>query len=281
MLRSGSCLLVLTFLGAAPAGAQTLQEFSGTRPGHPEVVLFGDGGVRNVVGQPSDATSTTGSLGVTFRGSRYVVTGVVNVLARSDTITAGYGASMLAPASGRAFESALLEVRRPHLFGYDARCADGDPSRMCQLGLRAYVAASATRWGYQKNAEGVPAAVADVPVWATGLGGYYRFFDGFVGDSNRVAMGLDVTWATRHVRGDLAASDAAAVNARTTILGSTRVNFDGLETGLNIRYNEIDAGLTYYWFSGQIAGFSGGQIVAAISVRARLNSGPFTSLLGR
>src|ERR1044071_531847 len=50
-----------------PLRAQTLQEFSPVKPGQsPQVVIFADGSVKDVVGQPGDATSTTGSLGVTF-----------------------------------------------------------------------------------------------------------------------------------------------------------------------------------------------------------------------
>ena len=275
------CLLfaavALTPAIASVLPAQTLQEFSGAKKA--TVTIFADGGVRSVVGQPAGATSSTGSLGVNFRGSSYVVSGVVNVLSRSDTISSGYGASLLPPASGRSFNSALLDVRRPILPGLDEKCTKEPKDRVCQFGLHMYASASASTWATAKDATGKPTAVTDVPVWGSGLGAYYTFFDGGVKDTTtRVAMALDATLASRHLRGDLSAADATNAALRKAILGTSGKDFNGLEIGLNIRYNELNAGLTYYSFGGDVAGLSHGQVVAAISVRATLNSGLFKDM---
>jgi hypothetical protein len=120
-------------------------------------------------------------------------------------------------------------------------------------------------------------ATVDVPVWASGLGVYYSFVDGSVGDSadqKAVAMVLDVGLAGRHLRGDL--FDQEAVR-KALLNGDTRRNFYGLEIGLGIQYEQIKAGITYYFMNGRVNGLSHGQVVAGVSVQANLNSGRLKS----
>jgi len=266
--------VALVSLPASSLPAQTLQEFSASKHGS-EVTVFASGNVRDVVGEPGSATSATGSLGVTFRGSHYIVSGLVNALARNDTVTSGYGTTLLPPATGRAFNSALVEIRRQHFPGFSSNCGIHRlMKRLCQVGIHGYVSASAGTWATAKDTAGKVTAAVEVPTWGTGIGVYYNFFDGYINDSTRVGMALDLTYAQRHLRGDFGSRKFALL--RDTLLGTTRRNFDGLETGLNIRYNEINASLTYYAMSGNIAGFSNGQVVAAVSIRARLNSGAYT-----
>lgn len=266
--------LLLAAARAVPLGAQTLQELSPSRHGS-EVTVFVAGNVRDVVGESGGAASTTGALGLTFRGPTYIVTGVVNALARSDTVTRAYGATLLPPATGRAFNSALVDVRRPYLPGLGCAADQGGVrARLCQVGLHAYAFASSTTWATAVDADGAATAAAEVPVWGDGIGGSYRFFDGYLPDSSHVGMALDAMLARRHLRGDFGAPAGDAL--RSTLLGSRDRDFTGLETAVNLRYNEMNAGLTYYYFGGDVPGFSRGQIVAAVSVRARLNGGAYS-----
>jgi hypothetical protein len=268
-------------LAAAKAGGQTLQIFSPVASGmKPRLTIFADGGVKEVVSQPGDATSTTGSLGMAYQGTHFVVSGVVNVLARGDTITKGYGASLLPPASGAAENSAMLDIRYATFFRDiltrfgDSSTCNGALQKLCaQAGLHAYLAASSNVWQVTEGTASKPADIEKVPVHALGLGGFYTFFDDSLG-STPVAMGLDVTGVTRSIRGDLTIPGAANDALRRPLLGgTTATSFGGFSVGINMRFDIINAGLTYYRMAGSIAGFSHGQIVAAIALRAKLNDG--------
>jgi hypothetical protein len=276
-MRSSSVAIALL---AAPMllNAQTLQEFSPAPRGRSSLVVFASGNAKSVIAQPKDATSATGSLGMTFMGDHFVVSGVVNVPAKRDTISSNHGASLLAPAAGST-TSALLDVRWPTALRF--RGCRGLRAYLCKVGLHGYVAASGARWGSNLDTNGNPRAIDEMSMWATGLGGSYLFFDGWLGranseDGNRAAMSLDVLYAARTLRGNLGmAADSAKRNA---ILGTRARAFGGAELGLNIRYNEANAALTYYHMGGSIKGFSGGQVVAGISFRTKLNGGSFSDL---
>ena len=47
----------------------------------------------------------------------------------------------------------------------------------------------------------------------------------------------------------------------------------GYEIGLNLQYHQLRAGFTYYRLTGDVPGFSDGQVVAGVSIQANLNSG--------
>ncbi len=269
-MRFGSrSLISVCFMVALRLESQTLQTFSPTKRDHPTLTVFADGNVKDVVGQPGNATSTTGALGMTYRGSAYIVSGVVNVLSRTDTVVSGYGASLLPPGTGRSFNSVILDGRKPSLPFLD--CSSDPNSKLCSIGLHVYASAATSRWATARNDSGRVTSTVDVPIWGGGAGLYYRFFDSTVADSSFAAMALDLGWATRHVRGDLFSHPTL----RASLLQSGLQNFDGLEIGLSMRYNELSAGLTYYYFTGAVPGLSRGQVVAAIAIRAKLNSGEY------
>jgi hypothetical protein len=273
---------------AVPSGiaAQTLQEAGVVRAGaRPVLVVFADGNVRNVVSENGDATSPSGALGMTYRGTRFVVSGLVNVASRVDTVTREFGASMLPPAAGQAFNSGLLDVRLAHVLRGRAGCPPSGGSYRCRVGAHGYLSASQARWATAQDADGTTRAATNVPIWGTGLGLYYNFFNGRLSApatdpssedptarrTQSASMTLDVGFVSRSIRGDFSADR----ETRQRLIGTTRTTFPGFEVGLGLRYNEINAGLTYYRMAGTVPGFSRGQVVAGVSLRATLNSGEF------
>ena len=270
--------LPLIALLPSVSGAQTLQEFSFTKKDSARVVAFASGDAKTVLSQPKDALATTGSVGVTFIGENFIVSGVVNAPPKIDTVTAAYGASLLAPAAGKR-TSALLDVRWRQVARLARPC---DPARKdqyhCKIDWHTYIGVSGARWGSQPGADGKPTIVEDVSARAFAAGPSYVFFDGWIGERDpekgtRIGMTLDALFATRTIRGNLGMKADSA--RRTELLGTKGRSFGGGEFALNIRYNEAQASLTYYHMAGSIRGFSGGQVVAGVSFRTRLNHGLF------
>jgi hypothetical protein len=112
----------------------------------------------------------------------------------------------------------------------------------------------------------------NVPVLGFGVGFSYTFASetiGASGDRKGVGMVLDVGFSSRHLRGDL--YDQGQL--RQALLSTDDRNFYGYEIGLNLQYDQLRAGFTYYRLSGGVAGFSNGQVVAGVSIQANLNSG--------
>jgi hypothetical protein len=257
---------------AGSLGAQTLTvPMRAVATAKPTLSVYVDGNVKNAVGGSSTNTAVvSGALGLRYVGSFFTTSGQINIAAKTDTLATGFGTALLSPGSGKAFNSGVIDVRTRTL-GPES-CGSGGPP-WCRVGLHGYASASTTRWATALQGQTVTAAT-DVPVIGTGLGGYYRFFDGtVVTDSNppRVAMVLDATLTHRHIAGDISA-DEQALN---TTIGTTRRTFFGAELGLALSYNQIRAGLSYYRMNGSVKGFSRGQIVAGFALKADLLSGEF------
>ena len=180
---------------------------------------------------------------------------------------------MLAPASGTT-TSALLDVRWPTAFSFTG--CQGIRGYLCKTGVHTYFGTSGTRWGLNPDNSGHPTTAEDVSLWAAGAGLSYTFFDGWIDkpDSGaRVGMALDVLGSLRTIRGNLGMPADSA--ERTALLDSRARAYGGAEFGLNMRYNEMNAALTYYQMAGSVRGFSGGQVVAAISFRTTVNFGKY------
>jgi hypothetical protein len=261
--------------------AQTLQAIAASEP--PRIQIFLSGSIRDVVGQQSEGATGTGSLGMRYIGPSYVATGMINVAGAVDTLTAGFGATMLPPANGRGFNAGLLDVRRRYLFGMDKKCsavarfapradtlrARGEAVPKDSLGLHTYLGVSTGRWATARDPDTQAVTeTLDVPVWGAGIGLTYTFIDRRLEDKD-VAMVLDVGLATRRLRGDLAADRREGL--RDALLLTTKRDFYGPEVGLGLQYENITASLTYYFFGSDIDGFSHGQVVAGVSIQASLN----------
>lgn len=240
----------------------------------PEVDIFASGAVRDVASNASNPSAVTGALGLRYRGEVFVVAGLVNVASKEDTIRSDFGASLLPPASGHALNAGLLDIRAPRWpsAGIMDHCAQADRQDdiRCHVGLHGYVSTASARWATALDTAGGVIASRVVPTWGMGLGLSYSFVNGVLTDDTRVALVLDAGVATRHIRGDITAMDSV----RASLLGADTKNFIGGEFALNMQYNTIQAGITYYYMSGDIDGFSRGQVVAGVSIQSNLNSKP-------
>lgn len=273
---TGICAISL-MIGSSHSAAQTLQALKttpSTTPGSAYVDIFVDGNVKNVIAQSTSGANTIqGSLGARYRGDTYLVTASINLGGTLDTVTTNYGLSILAPATGRALNAALLEIRRPRAFrrADDKQC-NGDPTQVhCNFGWRAYATLTTARWATQVDTSGKVLGVADVPALGLGGGMSYTFFSGTV-DTNNVGVVLDAGYALRAISGDLLAQDTL----RSRLLHTEATVFTGLEMGLSLQYNAIKAGVTYYLLNGSVGGLSRGQVVAGASIQADLVSGLLT-----
>lgn len=247
--------------------------------------VFADGNVKDVLGGGDNSAAASGALGLHYVGNKFDVTGLVNVAGTNDTIRAGYGSSLLVPAAGKGLNAGSLTIRRRARELRDPTCARNRASYWCNVGYKVYANASTRRWATETRMIAPPAGQTDsveqvidseeVPIWGTGLSGWYMFFDdALVGsDSTRrgVSMVLDGGVLLRAVRGDIGAESSDALRKR--LLGTDRTLFPGFEIGLTMIYDQIRSSFTYYYLPGQANGLTGGQIVAAVDLRGALASG--------
>ena len=237
----------------------------------PQVSVFASGALKNVVGSPGDATSTTGALGIRYTGHTFVISAYINVAGTSDTVTQGYGASVLPTSNGRALDAGLIDLKVRHLAGRDCEGEDRVDDTWCAVGFRLYGTASSTLWATDTMIHPIPAT--SVSVWGTGEALSWTFADGMIGSTSKsypVTLILTAGAATRHLRGDI--TDPASDSVRLRLLGSHHINFVGPEVGLIVGYGTLLSQLTYVRFPGTIDGLSRGQVVASISVAADIIS---------
>lgn len=247
--------------------------------------IFGQGNVKDALGSGSGGASPSGALGVHYTGSRYDVTGLVNVAGSSDTVRSGFGGTVLLPSTGGGLNAASLVIRMRFRDWGARRCADYYYSKTCNMGLRLALDASTRVWatqtgksspaGGQGDSVTTVTGVTEVPMWGVGLGVWYSFFDApLAADSGggRAAMLLDLGLAHRAIRGALGGTSEAQTALRDSLLNDRRHDFTGLEVGLTLQYNQVRSTFTYYLFNGHADGFSGGEIVATVSLDAAIAS---------
>jgi hypothetical protein len=253
------------------------------------VELFADGNVKDVVGNSGATSIASGSLGMRFVGSRYEVAGSVNVFGTTDTVTQSYGATLLAPSTGRGLNAAQLVVRSRFRDWGDRGCADYSYSLLCNMGWRAEANATSRNWATAFRKSAPPpggtdsvktvSSVAIVPMYGIDLGLWYQFFDGRItgsdSSSRPAAMILDLGYSRRALRGDLGAADGHLSTVRAELLQTPNKTFTGIHLGLTLRYNQVESSFTYFRLDGSAIGISGGQVVASVSLNAALVSGVF------
>jgi hypothetical protein len=251
------------------------------------VEVFADGNVKDVLGNPNSTAAASGALGLHYQGSRFEVTGMVNVVGTTDTVRADYGASLLLPTTGQALNAASLAVRYSLYDWNDSRCASYSYNMLCNVGFRVELNASTRDWATSVKNSGPLAGQTDsvsnvvtastIPMWGSDVGVWYAFFQGNLPSTDTVArpvsMLLDVSWAHRALRGDISGGTASQQATRQALLNTTATNFDGLGVGLTLVFNQVRSNLTYYRFGGAVNGLSGGQIVATVEIQAAFASG--------
>ena len=257
--------------GATAAYHKWIRADTAFRP-HGHVIASGD--LKTVVGQSGDATSTTGSLGVRYEGTRFQVTGSLNLAAKVDTVRSSFGATLLTTASGSSLNAGLIDIRVWHLFrgSRPEKCFTdyGVDDWRCNIGFRFYGSASSSFWRDTIRADSGKAAIS-VVTWTFYGGAFYAFSAGRLGGKD-LSVIFNAGLVQRAVRGDLLGATESAVHQ--VYLGTSKSDFLGFPSlSLEINYANLRGSLEYVKMEGTINGFSRGQVIAAMAVQTDLVSG--------
>jgi hypothetical protein len=99
---------------------------------------------------------------------------------------------------------------------------------------------------------------------------FHDIASGYIGDSNRVSVALELGPSFRQISGDITDNDSL----RLELLTSNRRHFGGFEGGLEIKFNKVTARMQGYLFMGQkVPGFTAGQVAAVLSVQGDIFQG--------
>lgn len=252
-----------------------------------QLEVFADGNIKNVLGNSDVNSVASGALGLRVVGSRFQVSGLINVAGPSDTVTSAFGATLLAPATGRSLNAASLVVRQRLRDWGDPACLRYNYPQTCNQGFRIEVNATSRLWATETRVEPpndagrdttkVVTATSQVPMYGIDAAWSYEFFRGAIVSSDSAkraaAMWLDVGYSRRAIRGDIGSTSEETTAIRQKLLGSSQRTFDGYHAALTLSYGQIESKLTYLWLNGDVRGLSGGQVIASVSLRAALASG--------
>lgn len=221
-------------------------------PPRPSVVVFAGTALRDVVTGSTDLSPTaTGSVGIEFSGVSLLGRpstwfAQVNAVAVADTVSDGYAATLLNPATGSF--SGLLDVQVAGVLSD-------------RLVLHPYVSVSSSVWRVQEEtARAVTAGGAALLAFdvVSGL---------TVGDKS-YALRLEGGPSARILLGDVTSERFEAAGEEA--LSSGERFFGGLELGMSFQIGDLTAGLQYYHFFGDEDGLTDGQLTGGIGLRAGL-----------
>lgn len=221
--------------------------------------LYLDGAVRTA-DKTSETAAATGSIGVNLAHGRWELITQINLAAATDTIRKSPGQSMLVPGSG-GFTNGLIEGR-------------GRIRNSSLLG-RVYYSLSSYTWEYPTSGMDAPAAVP-VNILGSGASIIWRVADGNIGGlaNSRLHVELTAGVMNRTLRGD--ATEPELDTRRTAFLTTDKLQFNGLEWGMTLGYNDLRGSINYYAFprASGIRGFTHGQAVAGFAIGAPIVQGP-------
>ena len=236
----------------------------------PYARVFADGNVRSGVTGAASAGSSTGSLGVQVQtrafGRLADAAFRISVIGQADSVTSDFGAALLAPASGSTLNAGIADVRFIDVLG--------------GLDVRAYGSVSTSNWSVPTDSTSPGGGPGRRPIDAGVLGAGLLLSEAFVSGlfpgGAPVAVVGDFGVAVRTVIGDL--GTASNTPFRVALFGGDQRAFVGVEAGLGIQVGGVKAGLTYYYFDEDVAGFGNGQVVAGIGIETALIQGVLTRL---
>lgn len=218
--------------------------------GGTKVFVTADGNFRGVTnGGGEGAPVGTGSLSLT------AVTGFANLKAgiaiasTQDTVRDDFGTAMLAPASGRALTSGLLDARLNY------------------LPVHLYFTASRSLWQVQDTPSVITSATT-----VLGMGAllYGELAAAKVQETD-LRLSIEGGVALRFLGGDFMALDSTT---RRSVLSTSRSAFIGPEVGMQITVGKMAGALQLYYMPhndhDRVPGFSGLQLVAGIGVSGEL-----------
>ncbi len=249
-------ILVLLVVSTAGLEAQTFTTSNAVTQGRVEdsVAIFIDGNARTVFGQGEQAANASGTLGISRWGKTLFLSAQISVAAKSDTVSSGYGASLLTPASGAALNSGLINLGLSDVLPWG-------------LVLKSYLSVSTHTWRIDNPDPLVSASSFDVPIGGISFGVGYPLVDGHAG-GKKTAVDFYAAYSGRRMFGDLA--NSSRDDLKMLALGTTDETFHGFESGLNLQYGSISAGLIFYFFDADVNGLTDGQVAAGVSLTADL-----------
>ena len=254
----------ILFLQDARALRRALQ-LSGVRSGS-AITLFADGNIRGAAsgGPDEEGPVGTGSIGLALTKGRQKWAALVAVASTQDTISSGFGSTILSPASGSSLFSGLVDLRTPMAFRVPV--IGWDVSHPIHL----YATSAKSTWRMNDS------TVRDAVAFGAGTLLTWDILDDYVGD-NYIGFRLEAGAAMRWVTGDVASRENEA--ARLDALETSRRFFGGFEAGMQISFGRVTGGTQVYWLHNlahrreHVRGLTHGQLVAGLSVAGDLFRG--------
>jgi|tagenome__1003787_1003787.scaffolds.fasta_scaffold20990048_13 hypothetical protein len=236
----------------------TLVATATTEPPKNEVMVVADGNFRGETsGGGEGAPVGTGSLALQAMMPSGLWKASIAIASTQDTITDGFGTALLAPASGKALTSGLLDV---HLAAFPT---PGIP-------LHLYASVAREQWQVQDTP-----SVRAAGVTVLGLGAlFYRQVASATVQNTDLSLVLEAGGAARFLGGNIL-SEADSVRLR--VLSTRRTAFIGPEVGLQLSVGKMSGALQLYYMPRRndehVPNFSGLQLVAGIGVTGELFGG--------
>ena len=215
------------------------------------VRLLASGNVKSVLtNDDAETASTNGSLGVLFsrKAPFFALSALVNVAASEDTLTDGFGSSLLTPGTGNL--AGILDLQMP----LPDRFLKNGPGRSS---LHLYTSVSSNTWKHEDQAENIV---------VMGAGALLAYDIARAANNIEYGLRLEFGLTYRGLFGDIVSNG----DFRDAALGTKVRHFPGIELGFAVKVANVNAGLTFYRFldstDSTIKGLSSGQLAGGISL---------------
>ena len=232
--------------------------FNASAPSNDKAVtvrLLANGNVKSVLTKnDAESSSTNGSLGVLFsrKAPFFALSALVNVAASEDTLTNGFGSSLLTPGTGNL--AGILDLQMPLSMGF----LKNGPGRSS---LHLYMSVSSNTWKHEDQTE-------DIVVM--GAGALLAYDIARAVNDIEYGLRLELGLTYRGLFGNIVSNG----DFRDAALGTTVRHFPGIEAGFTVKVRNISAGITFYRYldasDNTIQGLSGGQLAGGISLSTQI-----------
>ena len=229
----------------------------------PTVQLFAEGDIRGVAtGDSTKGATGTGSLGLTLRNRFGMWQASLAVASTTDTVTKGFGNTVLSPSTGRGLGSGLVS------YFWDAPVSPYLPQV-----VHVYGSLSTFKWSGEYLNGGAPETVTtDAAVLALGVLGRSVPACCRVGD-NPVTLALEYGIAARWLNGNAIAHK----EWRRQTLNTDQTVFVGPEVGLQIAFGKVTGSLAAYYlvsnYNPHVDGLTKLQVLAAFTASSEVFRG--------
>jgi hypothetical protein len=247
--------------------ASRLDEILDTFGPSPAIVVFAEGDIRGVAtGDSTKSATGTGSLGANLVTRRGIWQANIAIASSVDTVSEGYGNSILAPGTGRSLRSGSLSYHW------------NTPSRRYLPDkFHLYGSVSSYHWRATSTNSDGSVDTTTTQVSTMGLGALARSEPGCCRVlDNPVLLAIEYGLAARWLNGNI----SGRRDLRSTLLGTDRSAFVGPELGLQLSFGKATASLAAYYLFGKkgehVDGLTDLQIIAAFTASSEIFRGPLT-----